>query len=72
MKGDNAFRSRAYRNAARLIERLPKSITSLLNAGEDLSELPGIGKDLAGKIAAIVETHKLDVLLSRLKKGLKR
>ncbi|WP_315785470.1 helix-hairpin-helix domain-containing protein [Bradyrhizobium sp. SZCCHNPS1003] len=47
-------RSRAYRNAARLIECLPKSITGLLKAGEDLSELPGIGKDLAGKIETIV------------------
>ena len=28
IKGDNPFRSRAYRNAARMIERLPKSITS--------------------------------------------
>lgn len=66
IKGDNPFRSRAYRNAARVIERLPKSITGLLKAGEDLSELPGIGKDLAGKIAAIVATHKFDVL-ERLK-----
>jgi DNA polymerase (family 10) len=69
IKGDNPFRSRAYRNAARLIERLPKSITSLLKAGEDLSELPGIGKDLAGKIATIVATHKFDVL-DRLKREL--
>ncbi len=69
IKGDNPFRSRAYRNAARVIERLPKSITSLLKAGEDLSELPGIGKDLAGKIAAIVTTHKFDVL-DRLKREL--
>jgi len=69
IKGDNPFRSRAYRNAARTIERLPKSIASLLKAGEDLSELPGIGKDLAGKIAAIVATHKFDVL-DRLKREL--
>src|SRR5512139_290506 len=69
IKGDNPFRSRAYRNAARTIERLPKSVASLLKAGDDLSELPGIGKDLAGKIAAIVETHKFDVL-DRLKREL--
>ncbi|MBU6462219.1 MAG: hypothetical protein KGL35_12915 [Bradyrhizobium sp.] len=68
-KGDNPFRSRAYRNAARVIERLPKSITSLLKAGEDLSELPGIGKDLAGKIATIVATHHFDVL-DKLKRDL--
>src|SRR5512144_3229939 len=66
IKGDNPFRSRAYRNAARTIERLPKSVASLLKAGEDLSELPGIGKDLAGKIQTIVATHKFDVL-DRLK-----
>jgi DNA polymerase (family 10) len=69
IKGDNPFRSRAYRNAARTIERLPKSVASLLKAGEDLSELPGIGKDLAGKIAIIVETRKFDVL-DRLKREL--
>jgi DNA polymerase (family 10) len=69
IKGENPFRSRAYRNAARVIERLPRSITSLLKAGEDLSELPGIGKDLAGKIAAIVTTHKFSVL-DRLKREL--
>jgi DNA polymerase (family 10) len=69
IKGDNPFRSRAYRNAARVIERLPKSVTSLLKAGEDLSELPGIGKDLAGKIAAIVSTRHFDVL-DKLKRAL--
>ena len=69
IKGDNPFRSRAYRNAARVIERLPKSITNLLKAGEDLSELPGIGRDLAGKIENIVATHHLDVL-DKLKREL--
>lgn len=34
----------------------------MLKAGQDLSELPGIGKDLAGKIAAIVATGKFDLL----------
>lgn len=62
IKGDNPFRTRAYRRAARTIEGLPKSAASLLDAGEDLSELPGIGKDLAGKIAAIVATGKFDLL----------
>ena len=62
IKGDNPFRTRAYRRAARVIEGLPKNVTSLLKAGQDLSELPGIGKDLAGKIAAIVGTGKFDLL----------
>ncbi len=64
IKGDNPFRTRAYRRAARVIEGLPKSATSMLKAGQDLSELPGIGKDLAGKIAAIVATGKFDLLES--------
>ena len=64
IKGGNPFRIRAYRRAARVIEGLPKSVTSLLEAGEDLSQLPGIGKDLAGKIAAIVTTGKFDLLQS--------
>jgi len=69
IKGDNPFRTRAYRRAARTIEGLPKSVAVLLKAGEDLSELPGIGKDLAGKIATIVKTGKFD-LLETLKRQL--
>src|SRR5271157_5297272 len=69
IKGDNPFRTRAYRRAARVIEELPKSVTTLLKAGQDLSELPGIGKDLAGKIAAIAATGKFD-LLETLKREL--
>jgi DNA polymerase (family 10) len=69
IKGDNPFRARAYRRAARVVEGLPKNVTSLLKAGQDLSELPGIGKDLAGKITAIVSTGKFD-LLDSLKREL--
>jgi DNA polymerase (family 10) len=47
--GENQFRVRAYRRAAREIEGLPKAVSRLLNFGQDLSELPGIGKDLAGR-----------------------
>jgi DNA polymerase (family 10) len=64
IKGDNPFRTRAYRRAARVIEGLPNSVTHLLKAGADLTELPGIGKDLAGKITAIVATGKFDLLES--------
>ncbi|MDR3466851.1 MAG: DNA polymerase/3'-5' exonuclease PolX [Xanthobacteraceae bacterium] len=69
IKGDNPFRVRAYRRAAREIERLPRSVSTLLKTGEDLAELPGIGKDLAGKIAAIVASKKFD-LLEQLKREL--
>jgi DNA polymerase (family 10) len=69
IKGENQFRVRAYRRAARVIEGLPQSVKSLLAAGRDLSELPGIGKDLAGKIADIVATGRFK-LLEQLKKKL--
>lgn len=64
IKGENPFRIRAYRRAARTVEGLPKGAAAMLGAGEKLSELPGIGDDLAGKIAAIVETGKFDLLES--------
>lgn len=58
----NPFRVRAYRTAARTVRELPQAIVAMLARGEDLSELPGIGKDLAGKIAEIVETGHLSLL----------
>jgi len=69
IEGENQFRVRAYRRAARTIEGLPQSVRSLLAAQQDLSELPGIGKDLAGKIANIVQNGHFD-LLDQLKKKL--
>jgi DNA polymerase (family X) len=68
IEGENQFRVRAYRRAARLIEGMPQSIKSQLSAGRDLSELPGIGKDLAGKIAEIIETGHFPLLDSLKRK----
>lgn len=67
--GANAFRVRAYRNAARTIENLPESVEKMLAEGADLSELPGIGKDLAHKIADMAESgrfHDLDEIGKRI------
>lgn len=58
----NPFRVRAYRNAARELEALGVPVAELLANGEDLTELPGIGKDLAAKIGEIVETGKCRLL----------
>ena len=58
----NPFRVRAYQNAARVIQGLPKSVADLLGEGEDLTQLEGIGKDLAGKIEEIVRTSRLGKL----------
>ena len=67
IKGENQFRVRAYHRAARTIDGLPQSVRSMLSKGADLTELPGIGKDLAGKIANIVMTGHF-TLLDQLKK----
>ena len=62
IQGANRFRIRAYRNAAYMLRDLPRSAADMVKAGEDLSRLPGIGEDLAGKIAEIVETGHLGLL----------
>ena len=75
IEGANPFRIRAYRKAARVISELPRSIVQMLDAGEDLDALPGIGKDLAGKITILARTGHLpllDELGCRLPPGLSR
>ena len=56
------FRVRAYRNAARTIENLSREVAAMLRAGEDLSDLPGIGDDLAHKLSDIVATGQFAAL----------
>ncbi len=51
----NPFRVRAYRNAARTLAAWPEQMSGWSAAGRDFGELPGIGKDLAGKIAEILK-----------------
>ncbi len=58
----NRFRVRAYRNAAATIRDQGRSVAAMLEAGENLADLPDIGADLAGKIATIVRTGHLPLL----------
>lgn len=62
IEGANPFRVRAYRNAARVIGSLRKNISDMVAEEKDLTELPGIGKDLAGKIKEIVQQGHLSLL----------
>jgi len=62
IQGANPFRVRAYRNAARTLDSLPRSVADMLAEEEDLSRLPGIGKDLARKITELVDTGHLSAL----------
>ena len=59
----NAFRVRAYRNAARTIRDLGESAEEIANdPARSLTDIEGIGKDLAEKIAALVKTGSLPML----------
>jgi DNA polymerase (family 10) len=58
----NPFRVRASRNAARMIRRHGQSMGDLVAKGADLTELPGIGEDLAGKIKETVKRGKSAIL----------
>ena len=63
MLGASVFRIRAYRAAARTVETLGTPAESLLKKDRNaLEALPGIGKDLAGKIREIIETGELTLL----------
>ena len=62
IEGANTFRVRAYRNAARNLRSLGQEIAVLIANGEDLTRLPGIGKDLAAKIQEMIETGKVRTL----------
>jgi DNA polymerase (family 10) len=59
IQGANPFRVRAYRNAARTIADSAEPLAGWVTQGKDLTELPGIGDDLADKIATIVKTGGL-------------
>ncbi|UCF94624.1 MAG: DNA polymerase/3'-5' exonuclease PolX [Desulfobacterales bacterium] len=52
--GANPFRVRAYRNAARTVRGLGVELRDLVAQDDDLTRLPGIGKDLAAKIQEIL------------------
>ncbi|GIX04869.1 MAG: DNA polymerase/3'-5' exonuclease PolX [Planctomycetaceae bacterium] len=63
LQGANPFRVRAYRQAARTLESWPQPIADLLqDPSFKLTELPGIGDDLAQKIKTLVETGELPQL----------
>jgi DNA polymerase (family 10) len=62
--GANTFRIRAYRQAAENIDDLGRSLSDMVVADEDLTKIPGIGKDLAGAIRELVQTGEYSELMS--------
>ncbi|NJD63620.1 MAG: DNA polymerase/3'-5' exonuclease PolX [Deltaproteobacteria bacterium] len=59
LKGESPFRIRAYRRAAMNVEAMPKDLSTL--GEEELTAIPGIGRDLAGKIRQYAQTGRVDL-----------
>lgn len=56
--GENLFKSRAYRKAARVLLNTPQDVKQLVQEG-GLEEIPGIGAALSAKIKELVATGEL-------------
>lgn len=71
-KGEDFFKVRAYRNAARVLAGLDTPIEEVWKKGE-LGKIPGIGKNIAAKINEILTTGRLkkhEELLREIPPGL--
>ena len=63
-QGGNVFRVRAYRNAAHTIGKMVEPLSAVrAAAGRALTDLDGIGSDLADKIATLLDTGALPLLV---------
>lgn len=61
--GANPFRIRAYRNGARTIRDLTTTLQQVIaDPDTQLTDIPGIGKDLAQKCVMLIETGSLPML----------
>jgi DNA polymerase (family 10) len=58
LKGENPFKTRAYANAARMIEGLSEPLAKIV-AENRLGEIKGVGEALTKKITELVTTGKL-------------
>ncbi len=62
-RGDNVFRVRAYRTAARTIAGLVESLDKVRTDPErSLTDLDGVGADLAAKIGQLLDTGRLPLV----------
>ena len=60
IKGDSAFKIRAYRRAASAIEQLSYSLAAAAADGADLRKIPGVGKAISDKVQELVSTGRVD------------
>ncbi|MFZ5631851.1 MAG: DNA polymerase/3'-5' exonuclease PolX [Bacillota bacterium] len=61
LKGDNFFKIRAYRQAAKTIAGLDDPVEEMYRQ-KTLARIPGIGKNIISKIGELVEKGKMDKL----------
>ncbi len=61
VKDENPFRIRAYRRVAQALEGLSEDIAAIAERNA-LQDVPGIGKDLAGKIQEYLTAGKIEYL----------
>lgn len=72
IKGENPFKSRAYFNAARVIESLPQNLANIITE-DKLGDIEGIGEGIKEKITTLIQTGKLpyyEELKASIPKGL--
>jgi len=61
MKGENQFKIRAYRQAARTIKKLPGEVEQMVRNGDSLQDIPGVGEAIAKKIGDLVKAGHVKV-----------
>ncbi|HEV3123100.1 MAG TPA: helix-hairpin-helix domain-containing protein [Candidatus Dormibacteraeota bacterium] len=60
--GDNAFKARAYRQAAVQVENLSRQLAEIVASGDDLREITGFGPAIAQKVGELVSGGRLAYL----------
>ena len=71
LTGGNAFKVRAYRQAAQIVDLLPSPVSELWREGK-LTELPSVGERIAGHIEELLSTGRFaehDRLLRKVPPG---
>jgi DNA polymerase (family 10) len=73
IQGGDSFRIRAYRNAVRTLEEQIRPLERMVAEGAPLTDLPGIGKEMAGHIRELTTTGTLalrDRLIAEIPRSL--
>jgi len=59
LKGESVFKIRAYQKAARAIEYHSRELEAMVDEGEDLQSIPGVGEAIAKKATELITTGTL-------------